>query len=387
MRAKSLFALSIAVILITARITAREVSIRLFSSTHIKSFIISPESGEYDVYGDGELLFTGDPSYIFHMSIDNDSVYLKTFEEEIGNYAIVKVLPKSGEAAFRIKSVEPLSKVRTYFGGVEVKLYTNRTEFLVLNDVAIDNYVAGVVQSESGISNNLEYYKLQAIICRTYSLNNHNRHFDEGYDLCDGVHCQAYYNKTTDSTISKAVQLTKGLVVVDSDLNLITAAFHSNCGGQTCNSEDVWLMPTPYLKSIKDPYCQNKNHAHWRKEIPIATWNKYVMSKSRGSKTASIGLPFNQHQTREVYYTSGGARIPLKTIRSDFRLKSTLFSVCKEGNVVVLKGRGYGHGVGLCQEGAMTMSTMKFSYEDILQHYYKGVSIIALNDLNYFKQE
>ena len=67
--------------------------------------------------------------------------------------------------------------------------------------------------------------------------------------------------------------------------------------------------------------------------------------------------------------------MPLTTIRSDLNLRSTFFSVFVNGDSVILKGRGYGHGVGLCQEGAMEMASKGFSYRDIISFYYSGVII------------
>jgi stage II sporulation protein D len=77
----------------------------------------------------------------------------------------------------------------------------------------------------------------------------------------------------------------------------------------------------------------------------------------------------------------------LKTIRADFQLKSTYFSVEQKGDMIVFNGRGYGHGVGLCQEGAMEMARLNYTYKDILNFYYKDVYLVNLNALNYFKQE
>ena len=99
-------------------------------------------------------------------------------------------------------------------------------------------------------------------------MDNLNKHEHEGYNLCDRVHCQAYYRKCTNDKVEKASNATKGLVIVDSDIKLILAAFYSNCGGQTVNSEDVWQKPVYYLRSVKDPHCVNEPNAKWNKKIP-----------------------------------------------------------------------------------------------------------------------
>jgi stage II sporulation protein D len=301
------------------------------------------------------------------------------------------MVAKESYSAFKIKSVIPQTKVRTYDDDLEIKLTPDKKQFLLVNKVDLENYIAGVVGSEAGKGNSLEYYKLQAILCRTYLLTHVNHHILEGFQVCDDVHCQAYFNRASEENIVKAVFTTKGLVVVDNNLNLITAAFHSNCGGETCNSEDVWAMSTTYLKSVKDTYCQKQSQAHWERIVPLEDWNAYLQLKHKypvvDSFNYSGNTSFTQSSGRAIYFKDKELKIPLKNIRADFKLKSTYFSIEQIGDSVKFRGRGYGHGVGLCQEGAMQMSRLKYSYEDILHFYYKDVHLVDVSALNYFKQE
>jgi stage II sporulation protein D len=96
---------------------------------------------------------------------------------------------------------------------------------------------------------------------------------------------------------------------------------------------------------------------------------------------------FSQNNGRSIYFIDKDLKIPLKVIRADFQLKSTFFSVEQVGENVIFKGKGYGHGVGLCQEGAMRMAKQKRSYKDILSFYYRDVHLVDLSALNYFRQE
>lgn len=370
---------------------AGNVSVRIMTTKIITSFIFSPSAGSYSIYGDGLLIADCDPSGIFQLSIEKDSIHLKTFEKNIGKFASIKMIAREPDAAFKIKSVVTPGRVRIYDQNLEVLFTPDRKQFLLINSVDLEKYIAGVVESEAGKRNHLEYYKLQAILCRTYLLAHINRHILEGFQVCDDVHCQAYLSKSTDISIEKAVLETKGLVVVDNDLNLITAAFHSNCGGETCNSQDVWAIPTSYLKSVKDTFCLHELDARWERTIPLEDWKSYLQLKHKyppddSTKFVST-LAFSQPNGRAIYYLDQDLKIPLKTIRADFRLKSTYFSIVQLGDSVKFSGRGYGHGVGLCQEGAMRMAKLKYSYKDILQFYYKDVHLVDLSALNYFKQE
>lgn len=383
--------LIIAFLFVAFNTNAAIVSVRIFTAKVINTFIFSPLVGTYTVYGDGIPLNDCDASGIFQMSIENDSILLKTFERTIGKYAAIRIYSLSDASSFKIKSVIPQNKVRTYDGNIEVSLSIDKKQFLLVNKVDLEKYIAGVVQSESGSKTSLEYYKLQSIICRTYLLANINRHILDGYEVCDDVHCQAYLNKNKEEDIFKAVYETKGLVVVDNDLNLITAAFHSNCGGQTCNSQDVWAVPTTYLKSIKDTFCLNQPHARWQRSIPTEDWKVYLQLKHKypvdDSVKFIVATSFLQDNGRSIFFMDKDLKIPLKIIRADFQLKSTYFSIEQKGDMVIFSGRGYGHGVGLCQEGAMHMSDLNYSYKDILNFYYKDVHLVDLNALNYFKQE
>ena len=371
--------------------TAAVVSVRILTTKVINSFIFSPIEGNYSVFGDGVLLSDCDASGIFQMNIDGDSILLKTFERTIGKYSSIKMVGKQNDCAFKVKSVLPESKVRTYEDNLVVSIGADKKQFLLINKVDIEKYIGGVVESESGKISRSEYYKLQSILCRTYLLAHITRHSPDGFQVCDDVHCQAYLNRTTDPVVKKAVSDTRGLVVVDNDLNLITAAFFSNCGGETCNSQDVWAVSTSYLKSIKDTFCLNQPHAHWKREIPLEDWKSYLQLKHKYPVDDSLSLndptSFAQSNGRAIYFRDKDLEIPLKTIRADFQLKSTYFSIEQVGNSVVFNGRGYGHGVGLCQEGAMRMAELNHSYKEILNFYYKDVHLVDLSALNYFRQE
>ncbi len=370
---------------------AATVNVRILTTKVISSFIFSPLNGTYLIYGDGILLTESDASGIFQMSIEGDSILLKTFEKTLGKYSSIKMQAKENDASFKIKSVVPESKVRSYDNHLTVELHPNKKQFIIVNRVDQEKYIAGVVESESGTRTSLEYYKLQAILCRTYLLAHINRHVLEGFQVCDDVHCQAYLNKYKEEDVWKGVIDTRGMVVVDGDLNLITAAFHSNCGGQTVNSQDVWAVSTSYLKSVKDTFCVTQSHAKWQRTIPLEDWKSYLQLKHKypvdDSLQMSNATTFTQPNGRQVYFIDKELRIPLKSIRADFQLKSTYFSVEQKGDMIVFNGKGYGHGVGLCQEGAMKMAKLNYGYKEILKFYYKDVHLVDQTALNYFRLE
>ena len=148
-------------------IHATSISVRILTTKVIQSFIFSPITGTYDVYGDGVLLLNSDTPGIFQLTIDKDSIILKTFERTIGKYASLKMLSKQTNGAFKIKSVVPEGKVRTYEDDVTIGLTADKKQFLLINKIDIEKYIGGVVESESGTRTSLEYYKLQSIFRQT----------------------------------------------------------------------------------------------------------------------------------------------------------------------------------------------------------------------------
>ena len=201
-------------------------------------------------------------------------------------------------------------------------------------------------------------------------------------------HCiligKAYHGKTFYAPIFEAAMQTRGAVIVDSDIQLITAAFHSNCGGQTVNSEDVWSKPLYYLRSVKDTFCLNKRNSVWQKEISKSSWNAYLTAHLPSSV---LDTAFNSYKPtcRQTYFPA--SQLSFEDIRNKFRLKSTFFRAMEQGNHVVIDGKGYGHGVGLCQEGAMEMAALGYNYSQILHFYYSGVHIIDLSAIDFFKED
>jgi stage II sporulation protein D len=256
-----------------------------------------------------------------------------------------------------------------------------------INACDIEQYIAGVVRTEGGPGKNIEYLKSQAVLARTFMYKHFERHLLDRYNLCDNTHCQAFNGISNDTLIKRAALETKGLVILDRDSTLIISAFHSNCGGETSISEDVWLSGHPYMKKVIDPYCVKSPNATWRKSIVLSDWENYL--KKSGFKSGGSASPsYNFSQiTRQSDYRIESFSLPFRQIRDDLNLRSAFFSVLKEGDSIILKGRGYGHGVGLCQEGAMVMAARGFKYSDIIRFYYSNVIIADIKNAKIIKNE
>jgi len=350
-----------------------QVKVRLFAAKPLKWIVISVSEGKYelDTYHDKPLSLLKGETVIF--AFYNGVVAVKS--NGAGSFTCDSLIMKgmTGTDIFSVR-INGDSQTEQFYDG-DLQCFSDLGFLVLINSCKIDKYIAGVVQAEGGTGRNIEYIKTQALLARTYMYRYFERHSIDRYNLCDDTHCQAYMGNTSNLLINKAVLETSGLVVMGNDSSLIMSAFHSNCGGETESSENVWLSGRPYLKKVIDPYCTGSRSARWTKSIPASEWEKYL--KNSGYTQGSNNKPdysFSQ-LTRQKNYRTGSFSLPFTKIRDDLDLRSTFFSVLFNGDLVILKGRGYGHGVGLCQEGAMVMAAKGFDYKQILKFYYTHIII------------
>jgi stage II sporulation protein D len=364
------------------------VNIRVFSQLKLQSFTFSADQGSYSLWANGAEVINTSQFPIIKVSYVNDSIEVKTFENTIGRFKKIKISSSDAIKTFRVKLVLPDRKPRFYQDNLVIE--TEAGGLKCINEVVLDNYISGVVQAESGRRSFPEFYKVQAILARTFALSHLQKHAAEGFSLCDHTHCQVYFGKTTELEIMKAVTDTKGKVVVDDNLNLIEAAFHSNSGGQTVNSEDVWGSKLSYLRSVNDTFSTKMPNARWERKMAKEDWLAYLKLKHnypvQDSNARWLAVNFKQ-DSRKPYLEASNIRVPLKNVRTDLQLKSTFFSIVPQGDTLIFKGRGFGHGVGMCQEGAMRMAKLGYKYPEVINFYYQKTQLIDLHKLNFFKEE
>ena len=369
------------------QLSAEIVNIGIYHKSKITSIIFHPVEGSYSVFTEQGKLLDLDKSELLELKYANDKIYIKSIDKDYGAFKKVRFIGTSWQNSFKIKPSNS-KRIKVYEDNLFVNVHSYYDYFQLINNIEINNYIAGVVESEVGRSPPPEYFKLQAIICRTYALKNIKRHMAEGFSLCDKVHCQAYNRKPKSVLIKEAANATNNIVIVDSDINLITATFYSNCGGETAKSEEVWRQKLYYLRTVKDTFCLHENNAVWEKKIPKNKWTNYLINHGfpKGSLEHECGVEYFQN-CREQFFENQNVQIQFTTIRKDFNLKSAQFNVIPNGKFVTLQGKGFGHGVGLCQEGAMKMAKSGYSYISILHFYYKDVHMINLESLDFFKSD
>lgn len=359
---------------------AIEMHIRLFSRDVITATQITITSGRYRIKGDFDHLGIHSPGAQITLRTKNNQVAVFLGDSAAGRYHVVALRGEGFVNNFRIQPLMTGLTPRAYDDDLDIRVQDG--QLLVVNRVELEKYVAGVVQSEGGgSSKNLEYFQVQAVSCRTYALNNYQRHMENGYHLCDDVHCQVYKGRAVNSNILMAARRTAGEVIVDTSYAMIVAAFHSNCGGETHNSEDVWSMPTPYLKARTDSFCINMPNAKWKHAIHRNKWLQYL-TEIHGydlQKPGAMDSVMAFKQTHRKKYLVHNIR--LRTIREDMDLRSTYFSITEKQDSIIFNGKGFGHGVGLCQEGAIYMAENGYTYHQIIHHYYYDVKVVNFMEL------
>ncbi len=343
------------------------------------------EEGSYSLIGDTSVLEELNKGRIIVIRRSGSKVSCNLTGKGEMMFPSIRLVPTTNNSKLRYKI--PKWKERIYDDGVKITSVSGK--LIIVNQVDMDDYLSGVLLSEGGRGKPLEYYKVQALMSRTYALKNRDRHKKEGYQLCDNVHCQAYHKTSNDEKIRKATRATSGLIIVTKTSNEpISTYFSANCGGQTCEASYVWNTDVDYITSFIDTFCIHTKQAKWIKKIPKYQWKSFL-EKHYGVKEEKYGnLLYNfKQESRKAFYIHPSLGVPLRDLRKKFRLKSTFFSTRSEGDYIVLEGRGFGHGVGLCQEGAMEMARQGFNFKQIALFYFSNVRIINYYKAHFFEQQ
>jgi stage II sporulation protein D len=233
----------------------------------------------------------------------------------------------------------------------------------LVNVLALEEYLNGVLGSEMPKSFPVEALKAQAIAARTYALHKKLEQYGQPFHLGSGVISQVYGGLASeDARTREAVDATKGLVLTY-ELQPIEAYFHASCGGKTENGVEALGRDLPYLKPVSCP-CASLPNAEW--SLPLD--NKVqVLNRSATGRATKVSLD--------------GKVLDGVTFREKLgyaKLKSLWFDVENHGSGVVLNGHGFGHGAGLCQWGAKVLAERGQGFREILMHYYPGTELQTL---------
>ena len=266
----------------------------------------------------------------------------------------------------------------------------------VTRAISLEDYVLGVVAAEGSTEMESEALKALAVASRTYAVKNLRRHAVDGHDFCTTTHCQRFLSPDPlagglqiSSAISQAVRETAGQVMRDKDGRIVDSYFSASCGGATANIGTLWGVKAPsYLIGASDEYCLTMPHHTWRDVISSADLLRALESDPRtkvGGSLTNVAVSRRDASGRAELITIDGAR--RRTVKGwDLKivvgralgwnlLKSSRFEISRSGSDYVFRGSGFGHGLGLCQEGAHVMARRGAGYQQILAKYFPGTRV------------
>ncbi|HHG85569.1 MAG TPA: SpoIID/LytB domain-containing protein [Bacteroidetes bacterium] len=379
------FAFLLVLLLRTVSMSAQLIEVRIAPVDKLQSFT-------YQALGDQVVVTTADafPQQLLLLNT-LEKVEIRAAGTDLELYQNGRKVARSSSLQFWCNDENPQFKLhfrkanpayRTYPGQLLIRPGGRSLD--LINVVFLEDYLRCVINAEAGHHRSLDFFKVQALSARTYALRNLGRHKSHGYDLCDNTHCQAYRGTFRSSDlIDQAVQETASEVIVFNNDQLIDAVFSANCGGFTANSEDVWIANVNYLRSMPDyDFCEGFNNHAWHLTVPklefLAKLGRYLKVEA----TSFEVIPDVSGRVRRVY-VNGKNKLTIsgEELRRLFRFKSARFHIYDAQSLLFIEGTGFGHGVGMCQDGAFYLSQMGMDYERIIRHYYRDVDIMKLDNV------
>lgn len=271
-------------------------------------------------------------------------------------------------------------------------LYAEGNTLTVVNSLPMEAYLLGVVPAEMPSSWGEEALKAQAVASRSYAV----FHLQDGgddrlWDLEDTEADQVYGGMDSEKPqATLAIYATKGQIILYGG-RPAEALFHADSGGYTDSPGDVWKKDYPYLRSVSDRFTTAGGPFKW--EYFVTSDKFFNRLRSAGIKADSedeVKISEKTASGRVMQVAVGDSLVPgnrLRQILDPKEMKSAKYEVKEYGGGFLFSGKGYGHGVGLSQNGAKQMAEMGYSYQSILKFYYKGVRIGRMNSVLYAGRE
>ena len=345
--------------------------------------------------------------------------------------------PQEPQASFSLRDVTigvnfhwERQETQTFCGKLCLRVEADR--IWAINELDVESYLESVISSEMSATSSLELLKAHAVISRSWLLAQQERRNKEKeskdnrffsfikkddellrwhgredhtlFDVCADDHCQRYQGITRASNplVAKAVSSTRGQVLCY-DNELCDARFSKCCGGQTEEYQYCWEdTPKPYLVSVADPFCnthdpkilkqvlndydqETPDFYRWKLSYTQAELSDLVERKLHlGLGTIEDLVPLERGKSGRIWRLRLvgsersfviGKELEIRRALSETHLYSSSFDVERKDDLFVLKGKGWGHGVGLCQIGAAVMGERGYQYDEILLYYYRGAEI------------
>ena len=351
-------------------------------------------------------------------------------------YRELTFTPASADASFSLFDVTigvnfhwERKETQVFLG--TLRLVVESDQITAINELPVEKYLASVISSEMKATAGLELLKAHAVISRSWLLAQMRRREDNQeqkngffsfikkddelirwydredhtiFDVCADDHCQRYQGitKQTSKNVEQALKATRGQILCYGE-EICDARFSKCCGGVTEEFQYCWEdTPKPYLVSVKDPFChtddkevlsqvlndydlETNDFYHWTVEYTVDEISNLIREKLKDDfGTITDLIPLERGKSGRIWRLkivgtkktfTIGKELEIRRALSESHLYSSAFDVEKTEKGFRLTGKGWGHGVGLCQIGAAVMGQQGYSYDQILLHYYSGAEI------------
>lgn len=370
-----------------------KISVGLLSAKEIRFEIISDGAGPQTVkWHDGRISYNG----MLYDELYFDSMTLSTLFAE-ASFILYDVV-------IGIDFHWQQKRTFKYAGGL--KFIVEGDRITAVNCIGMEDYLMSVISSEMKSSASIELLKAHAVISRSWlkaRLKDHKAGH-EHFDVCADDHCQRYQGLTMaiGDDVCRAIDRTWGQVL-EYGGDICDTRYSKCCGGRTELFSTCWEdVDLPYLQSVEDPFCDCENSSILSQvlndyDLHTADFHDWTVQYTTDELSELVrtrtGIDFGTIVALEAVERGPSGRIKYLRITGTLReevigkelairkalssshLKSSAFEIEKSPDGFVLKGRGWGHGVGLCQIGAAAMAAQGYDYRQILSHYYVGAEI------------
>lgn len=370
-----------------------KISVGLLSAKEIRFEIISDGAGPQTVkWHDGRISYNG----MLYDELYFDSMTLSTLFAE-ASFILYDVV-------IGIDFHWQQKRTFKYAGGL--KFIVEGDRITAVNCIGMEDYLMSVISSEMKSSASIELLKAHAVISRSWlkaRLKDHKAGH-EHFDVCADDHCQRYQGLTmaVGDDVCRAIDRTWGQVL-EYGGDICDTRYSKCCGGRTELFSTCWEdMDLPYLQSVEDPFCDCENSSILSQvlndyDLHTADFHDWTVQYTTDELSELVrtrtGIDFGTIVALEAVERGPSGRIKYLRITGTLReevigkelairkalssshLKSSAFEIEKSPDGFVLRGRGWGHGVGLCQIGAAAMAAQGYDYRQILSHYYVGAEI------------
>lgn len=370
-----------------------KISVGLLSAKEIRFEIISDGAGPQTVkWHDGRISYNG----MLYDELYFDSMTLSTLFAE-ASFILYDVV-------IGIDFHWQQKRTFKYAGGL--KFIVEGDRITAVNCIGMEDYLMSVISSEMKSSASIELLKAHAVISRSWlkaRLKDHKAGH-EHFDVCADDHCQRYQGLTmaVGDDVCRAIDRTWGQVL-EYGGDICDTRYSKCCGGRTELFSTCWEdVDLPYLQSVEDPFCDCENSSILSQvlndyDLHTADFHDWTVQYTTDELSELVrtrtGIDFGTIVALEAVERGPSGRIKYLRITGTLReevigkelairkalssshLKSSAFEIEKSPDGFVLRGRGWGHGVGLCQIGAAAMAAQGYDYRQILSHYYVGAEI------------